>query len=775
MKILHVTDELSKKNYSISSLILFLSNFFQKTQNFKYNILASDIQKDIFQQDEKISIIKFQKFSDIFNNDINIKSAIKKSDIVHIHGLWRAINILVVFYCITLNKNFFVHPHGMLLEPSLKNKGILNYYLKKLSLILINFTYGRNLNFISITNDEIKSILNFFPNSKNIFIPNPVIQSNSNASSEKIKKKFVYFGRLHSIKNIDLMILGFINAKLGKDWYLEIYGLPDDKEYEKKLKIQIQDIANIKICEPIFGDEKIKILNSAWANLLLSKSEVLSLSVLESASLGLPSLVNKNIQIDKFDENEGEVTSLKIDEISKKINQISNWSEETRIQKGSKLKNFIKENYSMNKINEMYMPIYNKLSNFQNNRKNYNIVNYLFLFLFNSTFINTSISYLFNLMVPTFIMLVTTFAYDKSLAADIAITSSILITITQIFASNMKAQVLANNDPNLAIDALLFRVGFSIVFAIFFLVIYFNQNFFVYENFKTIFLIVFLILIQWIYEMVLCLKELRKNNSTFLLYNMLNFIFFILFLLVVLFFDNYLDLILSIYIVSILLLALYGIKNEFIKGNRIDIIRVINLNLKSLAFLSSLSLIASSLIWRLTIFNLFSKEISAILFACFAIGSFPGTAFNLAIGPTYVKKNIILPKIIKIYIYSFYIFLFLVSIFSAYLVFVNLEVKPPNNYFILYTLSFSLLGSLFMTYAMYIRQKSMKFVYELKSNVFFYDVFYGIFITFYCPVLYFIGNVYGTSLSFFLASVTAFLIYTIVLKKREDNVPSIKI
>ena len=61
----------------------------------------------------------------------------------------------------------------------------------------------------------------------------------------------------------------------------------------------------------------------------------------------------------------------------------------------------------------------------------------------------------------------------------------------------------------------------------------------------------------------------------------------------------------------------------------------------------------------------------------------------------------------------------------------------------------------------------MKFVYELKSNVFFYDVFYGIFITFYCPVLYFIGNVYGTSLSFFLASVTAFLIYTIVLKKEK--------
>ena len=122
MKILHVTDELSKKNYSISSLIFYLSNYFKKTQDYSYNVLASEIQTDLFSKEDEIKIINFRKFSDIFNKNDPIKEAIGSANVVHVHGLWRAINLLVVFYCIQLNKNFFIHPHGMLLDPSLKNK-----------------------------------------------------------------------------------------------------------------------------------------------------------------------------------------------------------------------------------------------------------------------------------------------------------------------------------------------------------------------------------------------------------------------------------------------------------------------------------------------------------------------------------------------------------------------------------------------------------------------------------------------------------------------------
>ena len=228
------------------------------------------------------------------------------------------------------------------------------------------------------------------------------------------------------------MISAFIQANLNDEWELIIYGIPDDLDYEEKLRDKIKDIKNISLKSPVFGEKK-EILQSSWANLLLSKSEVLSLSVLESASLGLPSLVNKNIQIDKFDEHEGEVTSLEINEISKKILYISMWSNEIRLQKGKKLKRFISDNFHIEKIKEKYLPIYSSLEDNQKNRKNNNLFNFIFKIFFDSVFLNTSISYLFNFMIPTLIMLLVTFAYSKPLAADLAITSSLLITLTQIF------------------------------------------------------------------------------------------------------------------------------------------------------------------------------------------------------------------------------------------------------------------------------------------------------------------------------------------------------
>ena len=229
--------------------------------------------------------------------------------------------------------------------------------------------------------------------------------------------------------------------------------------------------------------EKKRNSQSSWANLLLSKSEVLSLSVLESASLGLPSLVNKNIQIDKFDEHEGEVTSLEINEISKKILYISMWSNEIRLQKGKKLKRFISDNFHIEKIKEKYLPIYSSLEDNQKNRKNNNLFNFIFKIFFDSVFLNTSISYLFNFMIPTLIMLLVTFAYSKPLAADLAITSSLLITLTQIFSSNMKSQIIANNDLKLSNSTIWFRIIFGLVLLILFTILYFNQSYFQYENF----------------------------------------------------------------------------------------------------------------------------------------------------------------------------------------------------------------------------------------------------------------------------------------------------
>ena len=125
------------------------------------------------------------------------------------------------------------------------------------------------------------------------------------------------------------MIESFEAANLDDSWSLEIYGIKDDENYFQFLKNKTKNKKNIKILEPIFGYEKQKIMNSSWANILVSKSEVLSLSILESSLYGLPTLVNKDIEIKNFGESIIQ-TELEVESIKNNILNISRWNEKER-------------------------------------------------------------------------------------------------------------------------------------------------------------------------------------------------------------------------------------------------------------------------------------------------------------------------------------------------------------------------------------------------------------------------------------------------------------
>ena len=50
MKVLHITNEFTKKNFSISSLIIYLSNFLYKNYKHNYSILTASLEKDLFEK-----------------------------------------------------------------------------------------------------------------------------------------------------------------------------------------------------------------------------------------------------------------------------------------------------------------------------------------------------------------------------------------------------------------------------------------------------------------------------------------------------------------------------------------------------------------------------------------------------------------------------------------------------------------------------------------------------------------------------------------------------
>tara|TARA_B100001094_G_C18022127_1_gene715692 strand:- start:162 stop:1052 length:891 start_codon:yes stop_codon:yes gene_type:complete len=284
---------------------------------------------------------------------------IKKADHIHIHGLWKWINFLSIFYCATNSKNFYIHTHGMLLKPALKNKGCINYFLKKFGIIVYKILLRNNAKFVTITKEEAKYVKHYFNKSQIKLISNPIPFKFTKIQKNKINKIFVFFGRLHPIKNLELMINSFVLAKLGKKWKLHIYGIEDDKNYFLKIKKLIKNHKNIKIKDTIFYNKKKQILNSSWANILLSKSEVLSLSVLEAAGMHLPSIVNKKIQLNQFTQKGGVSTKANISEVSKKIVDVSKWSLEERIKKGKLIGTFIQKKFSIEKIAKEYLKIYN--------------------------------------------------------------------------------------------------------------------------------------------------------------------------------------------------------------------------------------------------------------------------------------------------------------------------------------------------------------------------------------------------------------------------------
>ena len=768
--VLHVTEELSKKNYSISSLIFFLSEFIENKINAKHTILTTNLQREIFKEHNNVKVLDLKILKNFFEVNQIISLNIKNTDVVHVHGLWRWINFLSIFYCIVNGKNFYIHPHGMLLKAALKNKGFINYIFKYFGIYFYKLILGLKAQFVSITDQETLSIKKYFNKSKIKFIPNPIPFNLSKNENSEIKKTFVFFGRIHPIKNLELMIDSFKESKLDDAWKLHIYGIDDDENYLLKLKRMIKDHDNIEIKKPIFGNEKQKVLNSSWANILLSKSEVLSLSVLESASMELPSVVSEEIQIDQFTRNEGESVRPNIDEISKKINEVSNWSLTDRKKKGRLLKQFIEKNFSIETIGDKYFDIYNS----PNLKEKDNLFNF-FYFIANKirkySIINTSLAYILNLMIPTFTMVIFVISGNSILGAEVALVNSLWLTVTQIFSNNIRSQAIAKNDTNFLIDNIFFRfilATFAIIVIIFSDLTYFLTN--SEQGIVVLKIISIIILAQWIFELILTSYEIKKKTLKIVFVNILNILFSISVLFSLIFSDIHsINLIFSIYLFILISIIFTETKGVFFDSTKYTLNLIIS-NIKSVAFFSSFSIIFSSFVWRYLIFIFYPKEIAAVFFACFSVGSFPATIFNSSIGPTFVKQNIKLNSKLTRILLLIFVVTILFGIFSVFnIYFKEVPLFSFMNNFVILTLSFSLIGSFLMTYAMYLRQINIQSNLGLREKTFWLDTVYGSSITVLLPILYYFNSIYYVSLTFFFASVIGLIIYGIFSKYRSKT------
>lgn len=749
LRILHITNEITKKNFSISSLIDFISINARKEKLFESSTLCSFKDENIYRENrENLDVlnIKWKHFLKLRKFFLN---KIISYDLIHIHGVWAPIQLYSIILCLFYNKKAIIHPHGMLLPNAINDNGITKKINKKFFLIFLKFLFmgKKNILFVAITRQELYEISKLFPGLRVKLIQNNIpFQNHGYKYNVKFKKVFVFFGRIHPHKNILEMIKLFIESDLiNQDWKLEIYGIPDDKKYFDLIKKFISNYPQIKVLNPVFGLEKVEIISRSWINILISKSEVLSFSIMESGVYGLPSIITKNIETLQKD-----VYSQKVENenktITDKFKEIAEWTENKRRLIGDQTKLFF-NNYKkhsdiliLQKLHDTYKEIFNKQQKIQG----YSFENFYIASLVQSL----------NVFMPNIILILCFIFYSNKLTAEIGLTNIIFITATQMLSGNVRLIAIKKQSVHLLQENLLFRFSIGLLFIFIYQILMIKFNFI--EDKYTNVIISFYIVLLWCSELILSVYEIKRTIGK--LVKILIFYFLILSLLIITFLYGQVEhfrIVLFTVCIGLLFLYFTEVKLTNIRNIKTSFFSIIFGDI--LKYISSLSLTISSLCWRFYLFFTYPKEITGIIFIAFAICSFPGTFFNNVLGPNFFYNKIKINKKVQ----YLFILSFLLLVIYNFIYFELINIENTNKELFYHFLKISALGSFIMFYGMYIRHQ-LVFEKKLKLNSLFYkDIFYGFILTIILPVLDILGGINYLSFSYLLGSILAVIVFKI--------------
>ena len=346
MKVLHVITSLDYKyggppialiNLVKSQLnIEDIKKVYLFTTFLKENERKTVLESVVDLKDKKFVLIflKARTFYRLFFEFQKLIKLIIKSDIIHIHGLYRFPVIISAFLSRLIGKPYIIRTHGSL-DPYLKNKskyGLIGKILKNISELIIERSNLNSASFLHFTTEEeYKLSRKYHSNRKIMIVSNGVENVNKNINpydfNNKLQlsennKKILFLGRIHQKKGIDILLKGFEEAfKIDNKLVLIIAG-PDNENILDEL---IYDYKIKKL--PIFyiGEVDHKKIGDYYSAadlfVLTSYTENFGIAVVEAIAYGLPVLISKHINIHEEINNLncGFICDLNTESISNQI------------------------------------------------------------------------------------------------------------------------------------------------------------------------------------------------------------------------------------------------------------------------------------------------------------------------------------------------------------------------------------------------------------------------------------------------------------------------
>jgi len=370
-RILHVTESHAKADGGVTTVVNDLTQHINLLGVYSCILAATDTEEftpngvDFVKVGSDCNSIS-ALFSSKFKASVKKIIIEKNINVIHIHGIWRPLQIITSWLAREMGIPFLVTSHGML-EPWLwMGKGWKGYVKKKLYFNWIAYPAYNHARWIhAITPDESASLKRLFPKNQHAVIPNAIDLVDDLETGVGKREKVIFFiGRINPKKGVDLLLKSFRASSLSAPWKLVIAGPEEVPEYANELREFVKRHgleSKIIFIGPVYGKEKEHWYRRSWVTVVPSYSEVVGMVNLEASSLGCPTITTVATGLSDWEDGGGVLIKPAISDLLSAIKEVSLWSDDERERRGMASYNLVKNKYSWEVVGRKWVSLYSEL------------------------------------------------------------------------------------------------------------------------------------------------------------------------------------------------------------------------------------------------------------------------------------------------------------------------------------------------------------------------------------------------------------------------------
>ncbi|MEA5573949.1 glycosyltransferase family 4 protein [Calothrix sp. UHCC 0171] len=282
--------------------------------------------------------------------------------IVHMHGIFSPEQATLALNLLRRGIPYVSTPHSItpqFLRRDWFKKSLYSLFIEKPRLTASSAITG-------VTPSETETINKFISNYRGIIrsISNPIEISKLDKYTWEKKinaKRLVYMGRFDVLhKGIDTLIE---IARFLPEFEFHLYGNEDIKTIQWLENIKLNIPGNVYLHNPIFGDEKLKVLSEATLYIQASRWEAFGVSIAEAMYIGLPCAISNTHNIAETFSlyNLGCLFTLNPKEAACKLSELLNNQSEQLLYWSQNARNFAQLNFHPQTVASEYLNLYQEI------------------------------------------------------------------------------------------------------------------------------------------------------------------------------------------------------------------------------------------------------------------------------------------------------------------------------------------------------------------------------------------------------------------------------